>query len=139
MINRDTLKAVHERMSHELALGEADAASARANGKGAEGERNALHTGQLAGGGNDSLELRYNIGRDQAHKVFLPAFLKGPKVTSDPAYKVSTRQLPLNHALTTKWQLRASCIACYATYSPVTSARSSSAMNLSMEPRNLRA
>lgn len=90
MINRDTLETVHERMSNELALAEANTAAAQAAIPNAE--HNAPDTDHSSQA-NESLELPYYISRDQANKIYLPDFLKEPQNASDPAYKVRTCQI----------------------------------------------
>jgi hypothetical protein len=97
MVNRDTLEMVHERMSTELALAEAYTTAAQASDQD-EGEH-CLNTGQ-SGWADESLALRYNIGRDQAHKIYLPDFLREPKNATDPAYKVCTTHLPTKEIVT---------------------------------------
>jgi hypothetical protein len=93
MINRDTLKTVHKRMSNELALAEANTAAAQAAIPN-EAEHNTPKNTDLdpSGQANKGLELPYYISRDQANKIYLPDFLKEPQNAADPAYKVCTFQ-----------------------------------------------
>ncbi len=95
MANKDTLEMVHERMNNELALHDADTTHASDRD---EEEHVSQGTGQ-SGWVDDleSLELQYNIAQDQAHKIYLPIFLKESKNVNDPAYKVCTQSRTNRH------------------------------------------
>ena len=86
LVNLDILEAVHERMYVELTNAEGDttAATSSTTDQRQHNSPNAGSTADIS----ESLGNRYFIARDQSNGVYLPAFLKDPKIATDPAFKV---------------------------------------------------
>ena len=104
-MNLDVLEAVHERMYTELTSAEGDPAATPSPTD--QRQNNPPDAGNATASAEESLGNRYFIARDQSNGIYLPTFLKDPKIAADPAFKVranlSLRKVDTtsNHDVTT--------------------------------------
>ena len=92
MVNLEVLEAVHERMYVELANTEGDTTAVTPSSTN-QTQCDLLGVCDTTGA-EESLADRYFIAWDQLNGVYLPAFLKDPKIATDPASKVCIK-LPM--------------------------------------------
>jgi len=135
MVNLEVLEDVHERMYVELTDAKGDTTAATTSTSD-QRRCDSVDAGDTTGT-EESLRNRYSIARDQSNGIYLPAFLKDPKIATDPAFKVCTKLRKWKDTASNHMTNRISHIDYCATCSPETSSKSVSATNPITQTRNL--